>query len=215
MLTILSISEFAAQLVSKEQGPGGGSAAALMGLTGASLAEMVVNLAEENSEEKYIKILDQKKSKLKHLHIELQLLIDRDAEAFRKLVEANALPAQSREEQIVRQKAIQLAAKEAAEVPLWTARICLETLELISDFVMQGIVPAYAMSDLLVGAFASHAGAMGALMNTAANLTLLNDSQAVSALKGQIVLVRAAADTMIETIRGTGFSHPELSVMRE
>ena len=215
MLAALSISEFATRIASKEAGPGGGSAAALMGLTGTSLAEMIINLTVGGEWCKESELLAEKKSELSRLHIELQLLIDRDATAFLKLVAANSMPDISEANRQVRREAIQEAVKEAAEVPLWTARVCLEVMEIIEEILKLGAAPEHAVSDLLVGALASHAGTVSALLNTAANLPLLEDAQLASALKGQLILLRNEADNMIANIKEQGFAMKDLVVMRE
>ncbi|MBP2655215.1 MAG: Formiminotransferase-cyclodeaminase [Firmicutes bacterium] len=215
MLTALSISEFATKIASNEPGPGGGSAAALMGLTGASLAEMIINLTIGGDGGQESELLSEKKNELSRLHIELQLLVDRDATAFLKLVTANSMSDSSEANRQVRRDAIQDAGKEAAEVPLWTARVCLEVMEIIEEIIKLGIAPKHAISDLLVGALASHAGAIGALLNTAANLPLLGDAQLVSALKGQLILLRNEADNMIASIREQGVAVSDLAVMKE
>lgn len=214
LLTTLSISEYANKLASTESAPGGGSAAALSGLLGASLLEMVINLTQgRKSPPAQSELLTREQADLTRLRIELQLLIDRDASAFMALVEAQMLPGSTRTERQERTDRIQEAARQAAEVPLWTARSCLEVME-ISKALMNK-VDLHLVSDLMIGALTSHTGVVGALLNTAVNLPLLEDENVVSAYNGQIHLMRLAADEMIAVIQKQAYAKTPFRVMRE
>lgn len=213
MLTTLTISEFAAKLASKEPAPGGGSAAALSGLLGASLVEMAVSLTRGRKEfAEHEELLAERHAGLGRLRIELQLLIDRDAAAFNAVMSAYGLPKAGEEEKQARAAAIQAAMREAAEVPLLTARHCLEVLEAARE--VAGKVNPHALSDLMVGALASHTGLTGALLNTAINLPALKDEVLVSALAGQVHSLRAAADALIAAIKDNVYGDPTFAAMR-
>ncbi|MDR3566271.1 MAG: cyclodeaminase/cyclohydrolase family protein [Negativicutes bacterium] len=214
MLSKLSISEFANTLASKEPAPGGGSAAALSGLMGTSLLEMVINLTLGRPEfAAQTELLTEKQTELARLHIELLLLIDRDAAAFLALMDAYKLPKTSDAEKQVRLTAIQDGVKQAAEVPLWTARSCLEVLEIAKSLL--GKSNPHAASDLVVGSLASHTGIVGALLNTAINIPLLKDEHLVSAYRGQIHLLRTAADELIAEIQKEVYAGAPFDVMQE
>lgn len=214
MLTKLSVSDFAAKLASKEAAPGGGSAAALSGLLGASLLEMVINLSIGRDEfAAHEELLAGKQVELARLHIDLQLLIDHDAAAFNAVMDSYNLPNMTDMEKKSRSAAIQEAAKQAAEVPLSTARACLELLEISK--VLLGKVNPHAVSDLVVGSLASHTGVVGALLNTAINLPLLTDANLIDAFKGQVHLLRTAADELIGAIQDNVYREQTFAVMRE
>lgn len=214
MLTRLSINEYADRLASPEPTPGGGSAAALFGFLGTSLLEMVISLSLGRKDfAAHADLLMEKKAELARLRVELQLLIDRDASAYAALVAAQNLPEASKAERQVRLSSIQEAVQQAAEVPLMTARSCLEVLEI--GKALQGKINAHAVSDLLVGAHVSHSGVVGALLNTAINLPLLKDHHLVNAYNGQIHLLRTAADELLAMIEERAYAEAPFGVMRE
>jgi formiminotetrahydrofolate cyclodeaminase len=204
VLTELSIKNYANKLASKEPAPGGGSAAALSGLLAASLMEMVINLTlgrEEFAEHE--EVLASKQQILAGLHTTLEQLVDRDAAAFSGVMDAFRLPKGTDEEKSARTAAIQQGYKEAAEVPLETARACLEVLEI--GQVLLGKVNSHAGSDLVVGALAGHTGVLGALLNTAINLPAIKDQVYVKALNGQIHLLKTTADELVAAIQQSAY----------
>ena len=214
MLAALSISEYTARLASPEPAPGGGSAAALSGLLGVGLLEMVLNITLGDSKfSNQVEPLAEKQVELAKLHIELKSLIDRDAAAFAALIDAYKLPEAIKTDKQARAVAICEAARLAAEVPLATARFCLEALEIAKALL--GKANPQVSGDLLIGALASHTGAIGALLNTAVNLPLLKDRHLISALEGQMHLLRTAADDLIAAIRCQVYAERTFAVMQE
>jgi formiminotetrahydrofolate cyclodeaminase len=214
VLTTLSINEYAAKLASSEPAPGGGSAAALSGLLGVSLIEMVINLTVGKEKfASYEEQLTKSKAELARLHVELQLLVDRDAEAYNALMEAYRLPKQTEEEKQTRGAFIQQAVLQAAEIPLWTARTCLEVIEIGKSLL--GKVNPHAVSDLMIGALSSHTGVISALLNTAINLPLLKDAEQANALAGEIHLLRTTADEQLAIIRDGVYNESIFHVMKE
>lgn len=213
MLTSLSIKEFAARMATQEPPPGGGSTAALSGLMGASLLEMVVNLSQGQPDlAGYAQFLADKKNELSRLHRVLENLVDRDAEVFEKVMEAFRMPQARPEEEAIRDKAIQESMREAAEVPIETARACLEVLEISRQLL--GKSHPHALGDLTVGALAGHTGTLGALLSTAMNLPFLKDKALVKALDGQILLLRGSADELIRVVKENVYNHDTFVVMK-
>ena len=200
MLTELTVNEFAARLASSDPAPGGGSAAALSGLIGVSLLEMVINLSQDRPEyAAHSEFLAAKKTELARVHSQLTALIDRDAQAFQAVMAAFGLPKSSDEGKHVRMEAIQKAAKQAAEIPLETARACLEVLEIANRLIDR--TNPNALSDLMCAALSGQAGLTGALLNATVNLSMLANEALVRALSGQIHLVRSTAEELMETIQ--------------
>lgn len=200
MLTELRVTDYADKLASKEAAPGGGSAAALSGLLAASLMEMVINLTLGREEfAQHEELLAERQLILAGLHRELEELVNRDAEAFSGVMDAFKLPKSTDEEKAARTAAIQQGYKEAAEVPLETARACLEVLEIGQGLL--GKINSHAVSDLVVGALAAHTGVVGALLNTAINLPSIKDQAYVKALNGQIHLLKTTADELVAAIQ--------------
>ncbi|KYZ74744.1 hypothetical protein AXX12_16090 [Anaerosporomusa subterranea] len=213
MLTELSILEFADRLSSEQPAPGGGSAAALNGLTGVCLLEMVINLSLGRDElAQHSELLTAKQRELARLHHELQILIDRDAQAFSGVMTAYKLPKATEDEKQQRKDAVQKAFKQAAEIPLEVARACLEALEIAK--ALCGKVNPHAVSDLAVGSLSAHAAAIGALLNTAINLPFITDKDLANALDGQVYLLRSSADEQLEAIRTNIYANPIFAALR-
>lgn len=213
MLSSLSITDFAAKLASDEVPPGGGSTAAVYGLMGAALLEMAITYSDKNPKPTEVsEILLANQSELARLHIELTILIDRDALALRSLLAAAGLPETSAAEQKARNIALQKALKQAAEVPLETARACLEVMEIGKTIV--GIVDKMVVSDLMAGVVAAQAGITASLLSTAINLEEIKDEALVSALSGQIYLIRTTGNELKAALEETVYSQAPFTVLR-
>lgn len=213
LLAQLSISDFAARLASNEPAPGGGSAAALAGLLGASLMEMVINLTVGRREfVEYTQLLTEKQTQLASLHKELEQLIHLDAAAFKGVMDAYRLPQGSDVQKQKRQETIQAAVSQAAEVPLAIAQAALEVMVIAQGLL--GKTNPHAVSDLTVGALASHTGVVGALLNTAINLPQLEDDNKVNAFKGQVRVLRRSADELLAAIEEHVYGTATFTFMR-
>jgi formiminotetrahydrofolate cyclodeaminase len=168
-LTALSLTDFVAQLASGAPVPGGGSASALAGAMAAALVAMVAQLtigrpayAAEEGEVREI-LADAER-----LHAELLALVQRDADAYTALVEARRLPKAEAQERDSRAAAIEMAGALATEVPLETARLAAETLQLALR--MAPIGNRNTVSDAGVAALLAAASARGAALNVRINL---------------------------------------------
>ena len=213
MLSSLPIHQYAAQLASKSPAPGGGSAAALTGLLGVSLIEMSLNLTIGRPQfAEHEEFLSAKQKELAKIHAELEQLIDQDAAAFEAVMAGYKLPKATEADKAVRHEAIQRALKTAADVPLAIARYSLESLEIGRALVDK--INKQVISDLAVGAQASYASVTGALLNTAINLPLLSDESLVSAMEGQVLLLRTAAHGLLSQIEQHIYSEAPFTVMR-
>lgn len=213
MLSELSIAEFTDRLASDQPAPGGGSAAALNGLSGICLLEMVINLSLGRDElAEHQQLLASRQTELVRLHAELRQLINRDAQAFSGVIGAYKLPKATAAEQNLRQEAVQAAYRQAAAVPLEIACACLSGLGIANE--LGGKVNPHAVSDLAVGALSLQAAAVGALFNTAINLPFISDSALVSQLAGQAAAIRAAADRLIAEICSGVYADPVFASLK-
>jgi len=213
VLSSLSITDFAAKLASDEVPPGGGSTAAVYGLMAASLIEMAITYSQKHQEPALTSgIFLEKQADLARLHIELTILVDRDALALRSLLSAAGLPESSGEQQKVRNLALQKALKQAAEVPLETARACLEVMEIGKAII--GIVDKMVVSDLMAGVVAAHAGITASLLSTAINLEELQDEALVSGLSGQVYLIRTTGNELKTAMEELVYSNAPFTVLR-
>lgn len=213
MLSSLSINEYAAKLASDEVPPGGGSTAAIYGLMAAALLEM--SIAYSLRSPKLVECseaLIAKQADLSRLHIELTILIDRDALALRGLLTVADMPETTAEKKQARAVALQKALKQAAEVPVETARSCLEVMEIGKAILNK--VDKLVVSDMMAGVAAAHAGVVASLLSTAINLSEIEDEALVSALKGQIYLLQSAADELKAAVEGKVYSTMPFKVLR-
>ena len=110
---------FLDQLASKASTPGGGSAAAIMGVMGAALISMVANLTVgkkkyEDVESEMQGFLEQSEA----LRTRLTGMIQADVDVFDKVMAAYGMARETEADKEQRSQAIQAALKEAADVPL-------------------------------------------------------------------------------------------------
>ena len=193
-LVRLSLRQFCNEILSDSPTPGGGSVAALMGALGVSLGGMVANLsAGKRGWEEKLSYFSDWAVKAQQLKDELLFLVEEDTAAFNKVMAAFALPKDSAEEKAARSKAIQLANKHAAEIPLRVMETASKSYELLAGMAEKGN-PA-SISDVGVGLLATRACIEGAAMNVRINLAGLKDEELKSTLlrKVQQISTESAA----------------------
>ena len=123
-----TIIEFANITSSESPAPGGGSISAYCGALGVSLAVMVANLSAhkrgwDDKWEYYSKYGE------KGMLLQSQLLdlVDEDTDAFNSIMNAFSLPKDTDEEKKIRNNQIQIATKNAIEVPFRIMKICFDS----------------------------------------------------------------------------------------
>jgi len=175
MLTELPVKDFIAKLASDTPTPGGGSAAALSGAMSAALLSMVlqISLKKKNDAEEVKKIkeiIEECNKTAKRL----TLLIDEDALAFDKVMEAYKMPKKSIEEKNERKKAIQLQLKSASLVPL---EVMKNVKKLFSyfDFVIMHTLKS-TISDVGTALLLADTSIKSASYNVDINLKSLKDN---------------------------------------
>jgi formiminotetrahydrofolate cyclodeaminase len=178
MLTEKKVTEFLDELASNSPAPGGGSVAALAGALGSALTAMVCNLtigkkkyADVDAEMR--KVLDQAEDLLARF----TELVDKDTDAFNKVMEAYGLPKDSESQKALRTAAIQGATKEAALVPLEVMKHVIDALALTKVVAERG--NASSVSDAGVSALLLHAACEAAALNVRINLTGITDTDFV------------------------------------
>src|SRR5436305_10768581 len=175
-LAKLNVREFCNETLSDSPAPGGGSVAALMGALGASLGGMVANLsAGKRGWDDKLEYFSNSAVKAQQLKDELLFLVDEDTAAFSKVMDAFALPKESAEEKAARSATIEAATKYAAEVPLKVMETASKSYQLLSEMVEKG--NPNSISDVGVGALATHACIEGAALNVRINLAQLKDER--------------------------------------
>jgi glutamate formiminotransferase/formiminotetrahydrofolate cyclodeaminase len=175
-LASMNIYEFADVLASDSPAPGGGSVAALNGTLSAGLSSMVGNLTYNKKGYKEVKELmielSDKAQRLKDFFTES---IDKDTEAFNKVMDAFSLPKGNDEEKALRDKAIMDATKEATLVPFAVLEKTKEAAELAMTVVEKG--NRNSLSDAGVAGLTAAAAAEGALYNVMINLEGIDDEK--------------------------------------
>jgi methenyltetrahydrofolate cyclohydrolase len=192
-LTDLTLVELLTAFQSVEPTPGGGSASALSGAVGASLLAMVGGLpsprasSAENQER-----LTSARTQCARFGERLAVLVDRDSDAYEKVMLAYRRPKATDEERRARSAAIQEALRLAIDAPHEVMRIC-------ADGCAQAIVVGElgnrnASSDVLVGLELLLAGLRGARLNVEINLGQVKDAAYVAATAAEVARLTQAAE---------------------
>ncbi len=170
-LSSLPLAELVERLASAAPVPGGGSAAAVAGALGASLVGMVAELTIGKAAEPQRRELGSVRDEAATLRGELLALAQRDADAYDTVMRARRLPKASEEEAATRRHRLDEAMREAAAVPMATARAARGVLELAARIAPIG--NPNAISDVGVAAQLSSAAMRGALLNVRINIPYL------------------------------------------
>ncbi|PIU25411.1 MAG: methenyltetrahydrofolate cyclohydrolase [Candidatus Infernicultor aquiphilus] len=185
MLIDKNVRVFLEELASRAPVPGGGSVAALSASLASALTEMVANLTigrkgfEEVEEE--MKRISQESSNYREKFLKD---IDKDAEAFDKVMGAFKLPKNTPEEIENRKQIIQKEFKNAALVPLEVAKDAVKLMEFTSKVVEKG--NKNAISDGAVATMMARTAVLGALYNVKINLQSIKDEYFVSRISKQV-----------------------------
>lgn len=190
----ISIREFLDQLASPTPSPSGGSAAALAGALGASLVAMVCRLTvgRKNYEsvgpelEPIIARADEKRRVLLEL-------MDADAVAYDRVIANFKMPKETEEQKEERARAIQIAFKDAADIPLQIASACAAVLDMVLPVAAKG--NKNAESDAGTAALLAEAGLRSAAMSVEINLRLIKDDGYVKEMQSRLEpLTRGSAE---------------------
>jgi len=165
-----SLQNFLERLASGDPTPGGGSAAAVMGAMGAALVSMVANLTIGKPRYRQVEA-DMRRllARADALRAQLSDAMEADVEAFNRVMAAYRLPKDDPE----RSEAIQTALKQATEVPLHCARLCVAVIELCREAADKG--NSNVLSDVGVGVLAAHAALKSCAINVTVNLNAIRD----------------------------------------
>ena len=197
MMVEESMKQFIQKLASGEPTPGGGSAAAFGGAMAASLSEMVCNLTKgkegyEAVQEEVVK----EREKLASLRERLMDIVDEDAGAFDKVMEAFRMPKGSEDERTRRATAIQEAFRLAASVPMETAEKCMEVME--HSVVVAEIGNKNSITDAGSSALLAHASLNAALLNVRINLSGIRDEKFRTEMEKKVEMLETRADRKLK-----------------
>ncbi len=168
----MRVRDFLNELASQSPAPGGGSVAALSGALSAALASMVSNLTflkkgfEDRREE-----MEEMGVKAQKLKDQFLSLMDRDTDAFNKLMEAFKIS----KKDPAREEKIEEATKEATMVPLETLKTSAELLSLAEVAIEKG--NPNSVSDSAGVAIMARAAAEEAYLNVLINLPSIKDGE--------------------------------------
>lgn len=195
-----TLSGFLDEVASSSPAPGGGSVAALAGALGAALTSMVCNLTI--GKKKYADVEEEMRRILKQseeLRSRFTALMDRDTDAFNKVMEAFGLPKDSEAQRALRDAAIVAATKEATLVPLEVMKHCIDGLALAQKVAAQG--NKNSISDAGVAALMLHAGCEAAALNVRINLKSLSDVEFVNWKKDEMESILRTSRKMLEDVQ--------------
>ena len=156
------------RFASTDPTPGGGSAAALSGATGAALVAMVCAMPKTRtgaSEERAR--LDTALGWAREASSRLRGLVDEDSAAFEGVMAAYRLPKATDEEKAQRKQAVTRAMTHATRIPVQTAEACLVVMKAAVEAVQHG--NPNALSDARTAGALAWAGMMGAVENVRIN----------------------------------------------
>ena len=205
-LVKMNMKMFLDELASSSSAPGGGSVAALSGALGAALSSMVCNLTKgkqgyETVQEEIVEILQ----RTEELRKQLTELIDKDTEAFNEVMEALKMPKDTADQKELRQHAMQDTFKHAADVPLETARKCIQILDCARIIAEKG--NKNSISDAAVSALMAQTGVQAAMLNVRINLRSIKDTEYTQKVTAELdELLRNAMEKSAEILGIVGKS---------
>jgi len=204
MITQRTVAAFLDELASAAPTPGGGSAAAVVGATGAALVSMVCNVTlgkkgqeAVESEMKAVRDLSER------LRARLTAMAEADIAAFDGLMAAYRLPKASDAEKESRGAAIQDNLRAATETPLECARACAEVIALSRRAGESGY--SGVVSDAGVAALSANAALRSAALNVFINVPTLKDrdfaARATSEIERLLELSARESDAVFTLVR--------------
>ncbi|EWM16948.1 methenyltetrahydrofolate cyclohydrolase [Kutzneria sp. 744] len=189
-------------LASGAPAPGGGAVAAMHAAMAAALVSMVCELTvgrpkyaehEPTMREALARATEHRQTAVE--------LADADAEAFTGVTDAYRLPKATDEEKAARSAAIQESLVRAADVPLRTAALAAEILELARRIRPGANVNV--LSDVAVAAVSTRAAMQAAAVNVAVNRASMTDVATRARLETELARIGeevAAAEKFIEEL---------------
>lgn len=174
-LVEMKLTDFVDEVSRETPAPGGGSIAALAGALGAALSSMVSNLTanKRGSDPETDKLLNDAADKCQEIKNTLVKAIDDDTNAFNDYMAARRLPNKTSEERKIREEAMQNGLKQAVRVPLNTAQLSYQAIEIAQTVAKHG--NPNSITDVGVGAQCAYTGVLGGIYNVLINLKDIKD----------------------------------------
>jgi len=175
-LTGMKVDEFTSLLSTDAPAPGGGSVAALCGALSGALSSMVAALTHgKKGYEGTFEEMEEVGVAGQRLKDEFLADVDRDTEAFNRVMDAMRLPKKTDEDKKRRLEAIEEATKDATLVPLSVLKRTVEAARISRVVAERG--NKNSASDAGVAALSARAAAEGAYLNVRINLPGIEDKK--------------------------------------
>ncbi len=172
----MSIRNFEDELSTDSPAPGGGSVSALSASNACALISMVANLTyNKKGYEEVTELMGEVAEEAQRLKDEFIKDIDRDTEAFNRVMDAYRLPKKTEEDKKKREQAIEEALKNATLVPFSVLERLKRVIELIEIVAQKG--NENAISDAGVAVSQALSAAEGAYLNVLINLKNIPDEE--------------------------------------
>ena len=193
---------FVDELSSDSPAPGGGSVAALCGSLSGALSAMVAALTHsKKGYEAVTSQMDDVGRKGQELKDWFAGAVDRDTDAFNRVMDAFRLPKKGQEETAIRDAAIEEATKEAVAVPFSVLEHAREAARLADVVVEKG--NANSLSDAGVASQCARLAAVGAYYNVMINLPGIRDREYVNKTREQALALIDEVAHLCEETDGT------------
>ncbi len=177
-LVDLSLTAYSDEVASEKPTPGGGSAASYAGVLGAALIAMGCRLTLSRKDyEAYHERANQILAQCEKLRRELLGIVDEDALAFQKFMEALRMPKNTENEKKIRQEALQSSLKGAAETPSKSVNYSMEVMKQALKLAEFGNLNV--ISDIECGFRLAYAAMRGTASNVQINLDSIKDAEYV------------------------------------
>lgn len=180
-----SIQHYLDELASAQPTPGGGSASALSGASGAALASMVCRLTPGKAGYEEVQTeIEHIWEQTEQLRARFAQLLQEDIVAYGRLSAAYRMPRATGEERIERAGAIQKQLLQATTVPLEVVEYGAKLTQLCQRLAEIGNVNV--LSDILAGTALARAAAEGAASMVRINLRSLKNTELAGKLKERL-----------------------------
>ncbi|MGQ9643010.1 MAG: cyclodeaminase/cyclohydrolase family protein, partial [Ignavibacterium sp.] len=199
-LVEMKLTDFVDEVSRETPAPGGGSIAALSGALGAALSSMVSNLTafKRGSTSEVDEKLNQAAERCQQIKDALLKAVDDDTNAFNEYMNARRLPNKTAEEKKIREDAMQNGLKNAVRVPLNTAHLSYEAIEIAETVAQLG--NPNSITDVGVGAQSAYTGVLGGIYNVLINLKDIKDENFVSEMKKECDELKSKAQNKLKQV---------------
>ncbi len=175
--------------------PGGGSVAALQAALGTSLLSMVTGITVRKTKDKELKDFH---GFLKLEVYEFYKFIEKDKNAFDKVIDAFKLSEETEEDKKNKRIAIQNGLKIAAQVPFEVCKKLLFIYPYAKILAQKGL--KNAVSDVGVALYSLHSGFMAARVNVLINLNSITDTEFNESVKIELDSLKKQEQTFYQEI---------------